>query len=104
MEGSLHEPQVGILLATLAGDDGLGHLFWIAKILELMKDEHGHQVKSIVVHWYQMSSLDAFAAKYSLEMVKDIRGTSRKRRRIYRARCHVILHAQQELRRDREGP
>ena len=81
MEGSLHEPQVGILLATLAGDDGLGHLFWIAKILELMKDEQGNQVKSIVVHWYHMSSLDAFAGKYSLEMVKDVRGTSRKKRR-----------------------
>ena len=36
---------------------------------------------SIVVHWYHTSSPDAFTGKYSLEMVKDLRGTSRKRRR-----------------------
>ena len=67
-----------MLVATLVGNDGLGHPFWIAKILETMKDEQGNQVKSIVVHWYCTSSADAFTRKYSLEMV---RCTSRKLRR-----------------------
>ena len=39
-----------------------------------MKDEQDNEVWSIVVHWYHTSSLDAFAGKYSLEMVKDVRG------------------------------
>ena len=34
-----------------------------------------------MVHWFHTSSPDAFTGKYSLEMVKDVRGTSRKRRR-----------------------
>ena len=55
-QGNLHELQVGMLVATLVGNDGLGHPFWIAKILETMKDEQGNQVKSIVVHWYHTSS------------------------------------------------
>ena len=80
-QGNLQEVQVGMLVATLAGDDNLGHPFWIEKFLVLMKDEQGNQAKSIVVHWYHTSSLDAFAGKYSLEMVKDVQGTSRKRRR-----------------------
>ena len=36
---------------------------------------------SIVVHWFHTSSPDAFIGKYSSEMVKDIGGTIRKRRR-----------------------
>ena len=80
-QGNLHELQVGMLVATLAGDDELGHPFWIAKILDIMKDESGNQVKSIVVHWYHTSSPNPFSGKYSLEMVKDVEGTSRKRRR-----------------------
>ena len=80
-QGNLQELQVGMLVATLAGDDNLGHPFWIAKIIELVKDEEGNQTKSIVVHWYQTSSPDAFTGKYSLEMVKDVRCSSRKRRR-----------------------
>ena len=43
-QGSLHELQVGMLAATLADDDDLGHPFWIAKILDI--------IMSIVVHWY----------------------------------------------------
>ena len=80
-QGNLHELQVGMLVATLAQDDELGHPFWIAKILEIMKDEEGNQVKSIVVHWYHTSSPDAFTGKYSLEMVRNVGDTSRKRRR-----------------------
>ena len=36
---------------------------------------------SIVVHWFHTSSSDAFTRKYSLDMVKDVGGTSRKWRR-----------------------
>ena len=36
---------------------------------------------SIVVHWYHTSSPNAFTRKYSLEMVKDVGGTSRNQRR-----------------------
>ena len=80
-QGDLHELRVGMLVATLAQDDELSHPFWIAKILEIMKDEEGNQVKSIVVHWYHTSSRDAYTGKYSLEMVKNVGDTSRKRRR-----------------------
>ena len=59
----------------------MGHPFRIVKITEIFKDEQGNQVMSIVVHWYHTSSLDAFIGKYSLEMVKDVKGTSIKRRR-----------------------
>ena len=34
-----------------------------------------------MVHWNHTTSRDAFIGKYSLEMVKDVRCTSRKRRR-----------------------
>jgi hypothetical protein len=70
-----------MLVATLAGDDNLGHPFWIAKIIELVRDEESSQTNSIVVHWYQTTSPDAFTGKYSLEMVKDVGCSSRKRRR-----------------------
>ena len=70
-----------MLVAILAGCDKLGHPFWIAKIIEIIRDDEGNQVKSIVVHWYHTSSKDAFTSKYSLEMVKDVDDSSRKRRR-----------------------
>ena len=41
-QGNLQELQVGMLVATLVGDDNLGHSFWIAKIIELVKDEEGN--------------------------------------------------------------
>ena len=75
-----------MLVATLVGGDEMGHPFWIAKITEIIKDELDNQVMSIMVHLYHTSFPYAFTGKYSLEMVKDVRGTSRKRRRIYRAR------------------
>ena len=77
-QGNLHELQVGMLVATLARGDKLGHPFWIAKIIEIIKGDEGNQVKSIVVHWYHTSSKAAFTRKYSLEMVKDVEGTRRK--------------------------
>ena len=81
-QGNLHELQVGMLVATLAGGDKLGHPFWIDKTTEMIKDEEGNQVQSIVVHWYHPCSQDAFTRKYSLEMVKDVRGASRKPSRV----------------------
>ena len=80
-QGNVHELQVGMMVATLAGGDEMGHPFWIAKITDIIKDEVGNQVTSIVVHWLHTSSPDAFTGKYSLEMVKDVGGTSKKRRR-----------------------
>ena len=77
-QGNVHELQVGVMVATLAGGDEMGHPFWIAKITDIIKDELSKQVMSIVVHWYHTSSLDGFTGKYSLEMVKDVGGTSRK--------------------------
>ena len=69
------------MVATLDGGDEMGHSFWIAKITDIIKDELSNQVTSIVVHWFHTFSLDAFTGKYSLEMVKDVGGTSRERRR-----------------------
>ena len=80
-QGNLHELQVGMLVATLARGNRLGHPLWIVKIIEIIRDDEGNQVKSIVVHWYHTSSKYAFTSKYSLEMVKDVKGSSRKRRR-----------------------
>ena len=80
-QGNLHELQVEMMVATLVGGDEMGHPFWIAKITDLIKDELSNQVTSIVVHWFHTFSPYAFTGKYSLEMVKDDGGTSRKRRR-----------------------
>ena len=66
-----------MLVTTLVDNDELGH----PRILEIVKNEQGNQVMSIVVHWYHTSSPYAFTGKYSLEMVKDGRSMSRKRRR-----------------------
>ena len=49
-QGNLHELQVGMLVVTLAGDNEFDHPFWVAKILEIMKNEKSNQLKSIVVH------------------------------------------------------
>ena len=80
-QGDLHELQVGMLVATLAGDNEFDHPFWVAKILEIMKNEQNNQLKSVVVHWYHTSSPDAFIGKYCLEMVEDVQGIGKKRRR-----------------------
>ena len=77
---NLHELQVGMLVATLARGDELGHPFWICKITEIIEDKQGNKVISNVVHWYHTSSPDAFTGKYSLEMVQ-VESTSRKRKR-----------------------
>ena len=86
-QDNVHELQVGMMVATLAVGDEMGHPFWIVKITDIIKDEVGNQVTSIVVHWFPISSPYAFTGKYSLEMVKDVGGTSRNiEERIYRAR------------------
>ena len=71
-EGSLDELQIGMVVPTLVDNDELSYSFWIAIILEIMKDEQGNYIKSIVVHWYYTSSPNAITRKYSLEMVKDV--------------------------------
>ena len=85
----MHELQVGMMVATLAGCDEMDHPFWIAKITNIIKDELGNQVTSIVVHWFHTSSPDAFTGKYSLEMVQ----AKSVEERIYRARLlsHLIM-------------
>ena len=78
---NFHELEVGMLVTTLARDNKFDHPFWVAKILEIIKNEQSNQLKSIVVHWYHTSFHDAFTGKYSLEMVKDVEGKGKKRRR-----------------------
>ena len=63
------------------GDNEFDHPFWVANILEIMKNEQNNQLKSVVVHWYHTSSPDAFIGKYCLEMVKDVDDTIKKRGR-----------------------
>ena len=70
-----------MLVVTLARDNEFDHPFWVAKILEIMKNEQSNKLKSIVVHWYHTSSPDAFIGKYCLEMVEDVQGIGKKRRR-----------------------
>mgnify|MGYP007109713611 CR=1 FL=1 len=40
----LNELQVGMFVLTLDRGDELGHPFWIAKILQIIKDKQGNQV------------------------------------------------------------
>ena len=68
----MDELQIGMVVPTLVDNDELSYSFWIAIILEIMKDEQGNYIKSIVVHWYYTSSPNAITRKYSLEMVKDV--------------------------------
>ena len=80
-QGNLHELQVRMMVATLAGGNEIGHPFWIVKITDIIKHEISNQVTSIVVHRFHTSSPDAFTRKYSSEMVNDVGGRSRKHRR-----------------------
>ena len=53
-QGNLHELQIGKLVATLARENEFDHLFWVAKILEIIKNEQSNQLKincgSLVSH------------------------------------------------------
>lgn len=42
--GNLQDIEVCTLIATLADSDKLGHPFWIAKVLELIKDEGNNKL------------------------------------------------------------
>ena len=79
--GSLQEINVGSLVATLADNDDLGHPFWIAKVIELIKDESQTVLLSLKVHWYHTTNLNAFAGKYTLEMMTTNVGLGGKRRK-----------------------
>ena len=79
--GNLQEIEVGSLIATLADGDTLGHPFWIAKVIELIKDESQLALLSLKVHWYHTTSQNAFLGKYTLEMMTTTIGTGARKKR-----------------------
>ena len=79
--GDLQDIKVGTLIATLADGDDLGHPFWIAKVLELIKDEPRNKLLSLKVHWYHTTCQNAFTGKYTLEMITTTTGRGTKRRK-----------------------
>ena len=79
--GNLQEIKAGSLIATLADGDALGHPFWIAKVIELIKDDCQTILRSLKVHWYHTTSSNAFTGKYTLEMISTNVGTGAKRRK-----------------------
>ena len=81
-QGNTQEIKVGMLIATPADDNDLGHQFWIGKVLDVVMHEYHNQLKSIKVHWYNTKCKNAFTGKYTLEMMEcpTSRG-SRKRKR-----------------------
>ena len=80
-QGNLEEIKVGSLIATLADNDALGHPFWIAKVIELIKDENNSKLLSIKVHWYHTTCHNAFVGKYTLEMIPATTGLGAKKRK-----------------------
>ena len=79
--GDLQDIEVGTLIATLADVDDLGHPFWTAKVLELIKDEPHNKLLSLKVHWYHTTYQNAFIGKYTLEMITTTIGRGAKRRK-----------------------
>ena len=69
-QGNLQEVKVGMLIATPADDNGLGHQFWIGKVLDVGMHENEYQNKSIKVHWYNTRSKNAFTGKNTLEIME----------------------------------
>ena len=65
-QGNTQEINVGMLIATLAFDNDMGHQFWIGKVLDMVMHENQNQIKSIRVHWYNTKSKNAFIGKYTL--------------------------------------
>ena len=87
----MQDIKVGTLIATLTDDDDLGHPFWIAKVLELIKDEPHNKFLSLKVHWYHTTCQNAFIGKSTLEMITTTTGRSTKRRKKNVLRI-TILH------------
>ena len=83
-QGNLQEMKVGMLIATPADDNDLGHQFWIGKVLDVVMHENQNQIKSTKVHWYNTKSKNAFTGKYTLEMMEcpTSRGNRKRKRNI----------------------
>ena len=89
--GNLQEISVGSLIVTLADGDELGHPFWIAKVIELIKDENQSLLLSLKVHWYHTMSPNAFTGKYTLEMMTTAAGSGAKKRKKTIRRISTLL-------------
>ena len=88
-QGNLQELKVGMLIATPADDNELGHQFWIGKVLDVVMHENQSQIQSIKVHWYNTKSKNAFTGKYALEMMEcpRSRGNRKRKRNIRSTSC-----------------
>ena len=91
--GNLQEVQVGSLIATLTYGDALGHPFWIAKIIDLIKDDSQSTILSLNVHWYHTTSKNVFVGKYTLEMMSTTAriGAKKKKKTVQRiSTLHLV--------------
>ena len=89
--GNLQDITVGMLIATPAEGNELGHPFWIGKVLEVIMHEDQNKIKSLKVHWYSTRCKNAFAGKYTMEML-EISRTSGKRKRQKNVRSTSLLN------------
>ena len=81
-QGNAQEINVGMLTVTPADANDMGHQFWIVKVLDLVMHENQNQIKPMKVHWYNTKSKNAFAGKYTLEMMEC--PTTRRNRKLRR--------------------
>ena len=83
-QGNTQEIKVGMLIATPADENDLGHQFWIGKVLDVVMHENQNKIKSTKVHWYNTTSKNAFTGKYTLEMMEGpmSRGNRKRKRNI----------------------
>ena len=80
-QGNTQEIKVGMLIATPADENDLGHQFWIGKVLEVLMHENQNKIKTTKVHWYNTTSKNAFKGKYTLEMMECPRSRGNRKRK-----------------------
>ena len=76
--GNLRELNVSSLIETLANGNELSHPFYIAKVIELIKDDNQPTLFSLKVQWYHTTSQNAFARKHALKIMTTTIGMGAK--------------------------
>ena len=90
-EGNLKDINVGMLIATPAEGNDLGHPFWIGKVLEVIMHDDQNKLNSLKVHWYSTRCKNAFTGKYTLEMM-EVSSATGKRKRKKNVQSTSLLH------------
>ena len=80
-QGNLQDITIGMLIATPAEGNELGHPFWIGKVIEVLMHEDQNKIKSLKVHWYSTRCKNAFTGKYTLEMMEISSAIGKRKRK-----------------------